>query len=44
MFIGFLPISWLAWRKRSVWLSVAAQIIVNNILILLLHARFLSEA
>lgn len=44
IFIGFLPISWLAWRKRSVWLSVTAHIIVNNIFILLLLGNFLSEA
>jgi uncharacterized protein len=42
--IGFLPMSWMAWRKRSVWLSMTAHIIVNNIFILMLLAMFLAEA
>jgi uncharacterized protein len=42
--IGFLPMSWMAWRKRSVWLSLAAHIIVNNIFILMLLATFFAEA
>jgi uncharacterized protein len=42
--IGFLPMSWMAWRKRSVWLSLVAHIIVNNIFILMLLATFLAEA
>jgi membrane protease YdiL (CAAX protease family) len=41
--IGYLPISWLAWRKRSVWLPMTAHIIVNNIFILLVLATFLSD-
>jgi uncharacterized protein len=41
--IGFLPMSWMAWRKRSVWPSMTAHIIVNNIFILLLLATFLAE-
>jgi uncharacterized protein len=42
--VGFLPMSWMAWRKRSVRLSLAAHIIVNNIFILMLLASFLAEA
>ena len=30
-FAGFLPMSWVAWRKRSVFVSMAAHITVNTI-------------
>jgi uncharacterized protein len=44
IFVGYLPISWMAWRKRSVWLPLAAHIAVNNIFILMILAFFLSES
>lgn len=38
IFLGFLPITWLAWRKRSLYVSLTAHLIVNNVFILLMVA------
>jgi uncharacterized protein len=43
LFIGFLPISWMAWRERSAWVSLVAHVIVNNLFILMLLATFLAQ-
>jgi uncharacterized protein len=44
VFFGFLPASWLAWRKRTVWLPMTMHVIVNLIFSLLLIALFLEAA
>lgn len=39
--LGSLPISWLAWRERSVWLPMVAHVMVNLAFSLLLIATYL---
>ena len=34
--LGFLPITWMAWRERSVYVSIAAHVTINMITVLLL--------
>lgn len=41
--IGFLPITWLAWRERSVFVSIAAHMTINLVTVLLLTAAVLGE-
>lgn len=41
IFLGFLPITWMAWRKRSLYVSLTAHLIVNNVFILLMIAALL---
>jgi len=41
--IGFLPISWMAWRKRSIYVSMAAHVTINMITVLLLAAALSAE-
>ena len=36
IFIGFLPIGWMAWRERSVLVSIAAHVLINTVTVLLL--------
>lgn len=36
--IGFLPITWIAWRKRSILVSIAAHMTINTITVLLIVA------
>ena len=36
--LGFLPITWMAWRKRSVSVSIAAHMTINMVTVLLLAA------
>ena len=38
IFVGFLPITWTAWRKRSVAVSIAAHMTINIVTVLLLAA------
>jgi membrane protease YdiL (CAAX protease family) len=38
IFLGFLPITWMAWRKRSVAVSIAAHMTINIVTVLLLAA------
>ena len=40
--IGFLPITWVAWRKRSIFVSIAAHMTINTVTVLLLLAAALS--
>jgi uncharacterized protein len=44
VFLGFLPAGWLAWRERTVWLSMAMHVMVNLIFSLLLIAMYLEAA
>lgn len=44
IFLGFLPITWLAWRKRSIWVSLTAHMIVNNVFILMMLAAYLGSS
>jgi membrane protease YdiL (CAAX protease family) len=39
--VGFLPIAWMAWRKRSVQVSIAAHITINIVTVLLILAAAL---
>jgi uncharacterized protein len=41
--IGFLPITWMAWRERSVWISLAAHMTINLITVLLILASLLAS-
>jgi membrane protease YdiL (CAAX protease family) len=41
--IGFLPITWLAWRQRSVFVSMAAHMAINMVTVLLLVAAALGQ-
>jgi uncharacterized protein len=43
IFLGFLPISTAAWRRRSLWVSLAAHLIVNNVFVLMMLAGLLAE-
>jgi membrane protease YdiL (CAAX protease family) len=36
--VGFLPVTWVAWRKRSVFVSLAAHMTINILTVLLLFA------
>lgn len=38
--IGFLPIALVAWRKKSIYVSITAHIIINIVFLLLLMASF----
>jgi membrane protease YdiL (CAAX protease family) len=38
IFLGFLPITWMSWRKRSVAVSIAAHMTINIVSVLLLAA------
>jgi membrane protease YdiL (CAAX protease family) len=40
--VGFLPITWMAWRERSVLVSIAAHMTINMVTVLLLLAAALS--
>jgi uncharacterized protein len=42
IFLGFLPITWTAWRKRSVAVSITAHVTINIISVLLLAAGLAS--
>jgi membrane protease YdiL (CAAX protease family) len=39
--LGFLPITWAAWRRRSVFVSIAAHMTINTITVLLIFAAAL---
>ena len=39
--LGFLPITWAAWRERSVLVSIAAHMTINTITVLLILAAAL---
>ncbi|HEX5165334.1 MAG TPA: type II CAAX endopeptidase family protein [Thermomicrobiales bacterium] len=41
--LGFLPITWMAWRKRSVFVSIAAHMTINMITVVLIAAAALSS-
>jgi hypothetical protein len=41
--VGFLPITWLAWRGRSVFVSIAAHMTINMVTVLLLVAAALQQ-
>lgn len=40
--LGFLPIAWMAWRERSVIVSIAAHITINMITVVLLLSALLA--
>ena len=44
IFLGFLPAVWLAWRKRSLFVSLTAHLIINNLFILMMLAAFAGES
>ena len=41
--IGFLPISWMVWRTRSVFVGIVAHVTINVVFLLLLLAAFLGD-
>lgn len=38
--LGFLPIAWMAWLKRSIFVSMAAHVVINLITVLLIALAF----
>jgi uncharacterized protein len=42
--LGGLPMYWMAWRKRSIWVSMTAHIMINMAFSLLLIVVYLSAA
>ncbi|HSK91813.1 MAG TPA: CPBP family intramembrane glutamic endopeptidase [Euzebyales bacterium] len=40
--LGFLPITWMAWRERSVYVSIAAHVTINMITVLLILGAVLA--
>ena len=42
--IGFLPLAWAAWRKRSVQVSMTAHVTINLLFLLLLMGAFATGA
>jgi membrane protease YdiL (CAAX protease family) len=40
--LGFLPIAWFAWRRRSVLVSLAAHVTINTVTVLLIVASALA--
>jgi len=41
--IGFLPIAWATWRKRSIYISIAAHVTINLVTVLLILAAALAS-
>jgi uncharacterized protein len=41
IFLGYLPIAWAVWRRRSMWIGLAAHLMVNNVFVLLMLAVYL---
>jgi membrane protease YdiL (CAAX protease family) len=44
IFVGFLPITWMAWRTRSVYVSIAAHMTINTVTVLLILAAALAPS
>jgi membrane protease YdiL (CAAX protease family) len=42
IFVGFLPIAWMAWRERSFFVSLAAHMTINIVTVLLILASALA--
>ena len=42
--LGFLPITWMAWRNRSVYVSIAAHVTINMITVVMLLGAALALA
>lgn len=42
IFLGYLPIAWGSWRKQSMFVGLAAHLIVNNVFILMMLASYLN--
>jgi membrane protease YdiL (CAAX protease family) len=42
--VGFLPITWMAWRTRSIFVSIAAHMTINTITVLLIIAAVMRGA
>jgi membrane protease YdiL (CAAX protease family) len=42
VFLGYLPIAWASWRKRSLWIGLAAHLVVNNVFVLMVLATYLN--
>lgn len=41
--LGYLPIAWTAWRQRSVWVGLAAHVVINNVFVLMMLAAYLGS-
>jgi membrane protease YdiL (CAAX protease family) len=42
IFLGYLPIAWESWRRRSFVVGLVAHMIINNVFVLLVLAAYLS--
>lgn len=41
--LGFLPATWMAWRRRSMYVSLTTHLIINNVFILMMVAALLGD-
>jgi uncharacterized protein len=41
VFLGYLPIGFASWRRRSLWIGLAAHLLVNNVFVLMMLATYL---
>lgn len=44
IFLGFLPICVTTWRRRSIWIGLAAHVVINNVFVLMVLASYLGAA
>jgi uncharacterized protein len=42
--LGYLPIAWTSWRRRSFWVGLAAHMVINNVFVLMMLAAYLAGA
>ncbi|MDP3968854.1 MAG: CPBP family intramembrane metalloprotease [Nocardioides sp.] len=42
VFLGYLPICVASWRRRSLWIGLAAHLIINNVFVLMMLATYLA--
>jgi uncharacterized protein len=42
VFLGYLPICVATWRRRSMWIGLAAHLIINNVFVLMMLATYLA--
>jgi uncharacterized protein len=43
IFLGYLPICFASWRRRSLWIGLAAHLMVNNVFVLMMLATYLAK-
>lgn len=43
VFLGYLPIAVVTWKKRSLWVGLVAHLIINNVFVLMVLASYLAQ-